>query len=160
MKESRSFHPLREGSYKILLLGHVPRTGYSACVRGTGNNNSVESQKRRETRMHAPRVVASRGRYLAVCTRAYAYNHFPPTNLQTYHRTLYLSGAFYPREVGHYPSIREQLPASWGQTGRIFAFDPLSPLSPLHFLPILFSLKIEDISPSFENEKKIAGTWL
>lgn len=35
--------------------------------------------------MHARRAVASRGgRYRAVRTRAYAYNQFPPTNLQTY----------------------------------------------------------------------------
>lgn len=59
--------------------------------------------------MHARRVVASRGgRYRAVRTRAYAYNQFPPTNLQTYHRTLYPSGALFPRGAGRYPSARWQ----------------------------------------------------
>lgn len=94
------------------------------------SNNSVESQKRREIRMHARRVVTSHGRYLVMCTRAYAYNHFPPTNLQTYHRTLYPSICARQGVILLWRTVvaRAQIRAaarSWGQTGRIFALDPL-----------------------------------
>ena len=87
--------------------------------------------------------------------------HLPPDLLSVPGSSILSSEQ---RTVVARAQIREQLPASslsGGQTGRIFAFNPL-PFSFTTSLPsyLILLQEIQDILPLYGEEKKIAGTWI
>lgn len=106
--------------------------------------------------MHARRVVTSRGRYLVVCTRAYAHNHFstyqptdlPPDLVFARGRALTILA-----HSGSTCSNPRAAARSRGRTGRIFAFDPL-PSPPLFTSFLSHSPRRSGILPLFLMAKK------
>lgn len=92
------------------------------------SNNSVESQKRRETRMHARRVVEPHVDDISSC--AHVRTHTTFFHLPTYRPTTGPSITARGRGTilahgGSTCSNPRAAARSRGQTGRIFAFDPL-----------------------------------